>query len=103
MAVADTYRCRSGNRFRFGLVTKTFICIKEGPLLTARAGPLTGNISGAKSRPGEPGFPAKKIGRFQAFEKAFTSGSPEMQVRQSGKTVKQTIFCPALQPPIELA
>jgi hypothetical protein len=28
---------------------------------------------------------------------------PEIQVRQSGKTVKQTIFCPALRPPIEFA
>lgn len=30
MAVADTSRCRSGNHFRFGLVTKTFICLREG-------------------------------------------------------------------------
>ena len=49
MAVADTSRCRSGNHFRFDLVTKTFVCIKEGPLLTAQAGALTGNISGAKA------------------------------------------------------
>jgi hypothetical protein len=46
---------------------------------------------------GAPGFPAKKIGLFQAFEKALLSGKPEMQVRQSGKTVKQTVFCPALR------
>jgi hypothetical protein len=70
---------------------------KRGPLLTAQAGALTGNISGAKSCPGEPGFPARKIGLFQAFEKASLSGKPEIQVRQSGKTVKQTIFCSALR------
>jgi hypothetical protein len=41
---------------------------------------------------GAPGFPAKKNGLFQALEKALLSGKPEIQVRQSGKTVKQTIF-----------
>jgi hypothetical protein len=71
-------------------------CLPKGePLFAAQAGALAVDISSSKSRPGEPGFPAKKIGLFQAFEKALLSGNPEIQVRQSGKTVKQTIFCPA--------
>jgi hypothetical protein len=52
---------------------------------------------------GAPGFPAKENGLFQAIEKALLSGKPEFQVRQSGKTVKQTIFCPALRTSIALA
>jgi hypothetical protein len=49
-------------------------CIRGDLLFTAHAGALALNISALKSRPEEPGFPAKKIDLFQAFEKAFTSG-----------------------------
>jgi hypothetical protein len=38
----------------------------------------------------------RKSASFKPFEKASLSGKPEIQVRQSGKTVKQTIFCLAL-------